>query len=91
MGRITPIHKKGCKLIVNNYRPVCNLSPFSKIFERIIYNRMLEYIEKYNIFSPTQFGFRREMGSKTALIEFTDFIHNGLTKKKRGIDIYGFK
>ena len=81
LGRITPIHKKGCKLLVNNYRPVCNLSPFSKIFERIVYNRMLEYIEKYNIFSSIQFGFRKEMGTETALVEFTDFIHNGLTKK----------
>ena len=26
LGCVTPIHKKGCKLIVNNYRPVCNLS-----------------------------------------------------------------
>ena len=81
LGRITPIHKKGCKLQVNNYRPVCNLSPFSKIFERIVYNRMLEYIEKYNIFSSIQFGFRKKMGTETALVEFTDFIHNGLTKK----------
>ena len=79
--RITPKHKKGCKLQVNNYRPVCNLSPFSKIFERIVYNRMLEYIEKYNIFSSIQFGFRKKMGTETALVEFTDFIHNGLTKK----------
>ena len=72
LGRITPIHKKGSKLLVNNYRPVCNLSPFSKIFERIVYNRMLEYIEKY-IFS-TKFGFRKEMKMETAVVEFTDFI-----------------
>ena len=81
LGRITPIHKKGCKFLVNNYRPVCNLSPFSKIFEKIVYNRMLEYIQKYNIFSSTQFGFRKEMGTETALVEFTEFIHNGLNKK----------
>ena len=42
---------------------------------------MLEYIEKFNIFSSTQFGFRKEMGTETALVEFTDFIHKGLTKK----------
>ena len=81
LGRITPIHKKGSKLLVNNYRPVCNLSPFSKIFERIVYNRMLEYIQKFNVFSKTQFGFRKEMGTETALVEFTDFIHKGLSKR----------
>ena len=60
LGRITPIHKKGSKTVINNYRPVCNLSPFSKIFERIVYNRMLEFINKNNVFSTTQYGFRRK-------------------------------
>ena len=45
---------------------------------------MLEYIDKYTFFSSTKFGFRREMCSETALIDFTDFIHNGLTKKNPG-------
>ena len=81
LGRITPVHKKGCKFQVNNYRPVCNLSPFSKILERIIYNRMLEFIDKFNLFSPSQFGFRKNMGTETALIDFIDYIQKGLTKK----------
>ena len=81
LGRITPIHKKGSKTVINNYRPVCNLSPFSKIFERIVYNRMLEFINKNHIFSTTQYGFRKEMGTETALIDFTDFIYKGLTKR----------
>ena len=46
LGCITPIFKKGDKYSMSNYRPVCSLSPFSKIFERIIYNRMLEFINK---------------------------------------------
>ena len=81
LGRITPIHKKGSKSLISNYRPVCNLSPFSKIFERIVYNRMVEFIDKFNIFSPTQYGFRKEMGTETALVDFTDYIYKGLTKK----------
>ena len=42
-GCITPIYKNGPKNDVKNYRPVCSLSPFSKILERIIYNRMIEF------------------------------------------------
>ena len=68
VGRITPIHKKGCKFSISNYRPVCNLSPFSKIFERIIYNRMIDFIEVCNIFSNTQYGFRKCKSTETALI-----------------------
>ena len=67
LGRITPIHKKGSKTVINNYRPVCNLSPFSKIFERIVYNRMLEFINKNNVFSTTQYGFRKKNGSRDSI------------------------
>ena len=41
LGCITPVFKKGDKLNVENYRPICSLSPLSKIFERIIYDRMM--------------------------------------------------
>ena len=61
LGCITPIFKKGDKDSIENYRPVCSLSPFSKIIERIIYDRMITFINKNNIFSNTQFGFRKGM------------------------------
>ena len=66
-GCITPIYKSGIKTEVNNYRPVCSLSPFSKIFERIIYNRMIIFIEQNQIFSKTQFGFHSGLSTESAL------------------------
>ena len=80
IGRITPVHKKGCKYSVSNYRPICSLSPFSRILEKIVNNRMLEFIEKYNIFSSSQYGFRKGMGTEAALTNFIKYIHNSLTK-----------
>ena len=81
LGCITPIFKKGDKYSMSNYRPVCSLSPFSKIFERIIYNRMLEFINKNNIFSDTQYGFRKKKNAEAALLDFTNYIYEGLTNK----------
>ena len=81
LGRITPIHKKGSKMSLSNYRPVCNLSPYSKIFEKIVFNRMSEFLTKYNIISDTQFGFRKGMGTDSALINFIDYVHRGQSKK----------
>ena len=80
-GCITPIHKKGDKTNISNYRPVCSLSPFSKIFEKIVNIRMLNFIDKYNIFSNTQFGFRKKLSTESALLSFTDYVHEGLTLK----------
>ena len=42
---------------------------------------MIEFIDKFDIFSPSQFGFRKNMGTENALINFVDYIQNGLTKK----------
>ena len=81
IGCITPVFKKGDKTNISSYRPICSLSPFSKIFERIIYDRMIEFIDKFNIFSKSQFGFRKNMSTETALINFVEFVHKGLTAK----------
>ena len=87
-GCITPIYKSGLKTEVNNYRPVCSLSPFSKIFEIIIYNRMIDFIEQNNIFSKTQFGFRSGLSTESALAHFIDKIHNGLNKRHHTVAIF---
>ena len=41
LGCITPIFKSSDKKKANNYRPVCSLSPLSKIIEKVINNRMV--------------------------------------------------
>ena len=57
-GCITPIYKKGAHHNIENYRPVCSLSQFSKIFEKIIYIRMTNYMTKNNIICNSQYGFQ---------------------------------
>ncbi|CAL4158607.1 unnamed protein product, partial [Meganyctiphanes norvegica] len=72
LGCITPIFKNGDKEKVNNYRPVCSLSPLSKIIEKVINNRMVHFLDDFNILSKTQFGFRKKHGYR-----------NGTTKLHR--------
>ena len=40
-----PIFKKGSRLMVSNYRPISLLSNLNKIFEKIIYKRIYNFIE----------------------------------------------
>ena len=81
IGCITPVYKKGDKSNISSYRPICSLSSFSKIFEKIVYNRMLNFIEKHEILSKSQFGFRKNVSTETALANFIDYVHKGLTAK----------
>ena len=57
-SNICPIHKKGDKQIINDCRPVSLLPICGKIFERIIFNSLYEYIEENKLPSVHQSGFR---------------------------------
>ena len=41
-----------------NYSPVSLLSVVSKVFEKLVNNRVADYLEKYGLFSDSQYGFR---------------------------------
>ena len=45
---------------MTNYRPISMLSPFAKIFERLINNRLTSYLSQFNIINQEQFGFQKE-------------------------------
>ena len=50
-----------------NYRPITNLSSLNKIFEKLIYERIINFISKYNIIKDIQFGFRKNCSTTTAI------------------------
>jgi len=76
---ITPLHKSGNKRLVTQYRPISNLDSLSKIYERIILNRLDALGE---IDGNFQHGFKSNRSTTTAMIELQDFISMNLDKKK---------
>ena len=53
-GNITPIHKKGHKQNIKNYRPVSLLPICGKIFERLIFNEMFIFFSADKLISKTK-------------------------------------
>ena len=74
IARVIPIYKGGDNMQINNYRPVSVLAFISKIIERIMYNRIIEFVNKHNLPYKYQFGFREKHGTNTALIVLIDKI-----------------
>lgn len=58
--------------MINNYRPICILPFFGKVLEKLIGVRLSNYLDKFNILSPCQFGFRNHFSTDLALIHLTD-------------------
>ena len=55
--KIVPIFKKGERDNPTNYRPISILTSFVKIFERIIYNSVITFLNKHKVILDTQYGF----------------------------------
>ena len=57
-GNIAPIHKKGDKQNIKNYRPVSFLPICGKIFEKLIFDEMFNYCSINQLISKNQSGFQ---------------------------------
>jgi hypothetical protein len=63
---IVPIYKTGDRLNMSNFRPISLLISFSKLLEKIIYNRIKTHITSYKILADEQYGFRDNMSTDNA-------------------------
>lgn len=84
-SRIVPIYKSGDSLLPVNYRPINILPDFSKIFESSIYNRLVSFLNKFNIINKHQYGFQRQSGTLSAAIAVLDEIKRSLDISNRNI------
>ena len=69
---VLPLFKSDDPEIFNNYRPVSVLSSLSKVFERVMYNRVIGYLNKYKILFSYQFGFRKCHSTYMSLMVLMD-------------------
>ena len=57
-----------------NYRPVSLLSVVSKVFEKLVNNRIVDHLEKCGLFSDFQYGFRSSRSIADLLTVVSDRI-----------------
>jgi len=72
-ARVIPLHKGG-DTDINNYRPISIINCVAKIFEKLIFNQLSQYLNVQNLLSPHQSGFRSNFSTTTALLKFTNDI-----------------
>ena len=68
-ARITPVLKTGSPLQCNNYRPISVLNSINKIFERLISNRLNDFLTVNNVIYKHQYGFAANKGTTDACIK----------------------
>ena len=72
-ANISPIHKKGSKSEVGNYRPISLTSCICKVLERLIRKSLLEHLFNNELISERQHGFLPGRSCSTQLLEMMDY------------------
>ena len=74
LAKVIPIFKSGNEVLCENYRPISLLPIYSKIFEKVMYSRIYEFLSKNNLLYNRQFGFRSKHSTNHAIISLSEGI-----------------
>ena len=75
VSSVVPVFKNvGGWSTAKNYRPVNLFSVVSKVFEKLVNNRIVDHLEKRGLFSDFQYGFRSSRSTADLLTVFSDRI-----------------
>ena len=85
---VVPIHKKGSSFLVSNYRPISLPSIFNKVIEKLMYNRIISYLDKFSILHNNQFGFRSMHLTTHAIFLLTNEIQRSIDNGTNSCGIF---
>ena len=88
VANVIPLFKVGNTTSVNNCMPVSILPVFSKIFEKLMFNWLSEYLKWKNVLCVNQFGFLEKHSSYMALITLVDHLSEALEKGDTVIGLF---
>lgn len=78
---VNPLFKKGEKSDMGNHRPVTLVSVFAKIYEKVMYNRMITFFEKTNVINEEQHGFRKSKSTSLATFKLVKSVIDSIDSK----------
>ena len=78
IARVTPIFKGGEKSEKSNYRPISVLLVLSRLFEKLIYDQLYQYLERGDFLASEQSEFRALHSPATCLLKCTDDWYSGM-------------
>ena len=88
IAKTIPIHKKDSGLLVSNNRPISLLLNINKILEKLMFNRVYSFLEKFKCIYKLQFGFWSKHSTNHALVEITESIRKALDEGKFACGVF---
>ena len=88
IAKVIPLYKKDEDDLVSNYRPVSILPCFSKILERIVYNRLYDHLMRNDLLYQKQFGFQNGHSTEHAVVDLVDKILKGFDQNNFTLGVF---
>ena len=87
-ARVVPLHKKGLKNLMTNYRPISVLSNINKVLETLLHSRISAFINRYKLINDFQYGFQKGRSTTCAVLRLTQYILDAMQKKDITIALF---
>ena len=85
---VSPIFKANENKKFENYRSISVLTCFSKVLEKLMYKRLIDFVEENDILSKHQYGFRKNRSTEHAIIEFIDKVTRAIDERKYTASVF---
>lgn len=85
---VTPVYKKSDPSDLKNFRPISVLPSFSKVFEKVICNRITEFLTTLHLFSENQHGYLKGRSTQTAVYQFTEMIYKSFEERNLPLGVF---
>lgn len=88
LAKVIPVYKGGEATDIHNYRPISLLPIFSKIYERVINDRLTSFFLKYDIITKEQYGFQQHKSTEQALLQIKVKIVENIENKQLTLGLF---
>ena len=87
IARVVPMNKVQFPTESSHYCPISILPALSKIFEQIVCNQLIDFIERLKIYKETLTGFRKGFSTGSALLKLRDDIKRAMNAGEISITV----
>ena len=86
-AKVIPVHKGEDETLTENYRPISLLSLYNRLFEKLLYLRLIKFIDK-NDLHDLQYGIRNKHSTQHAILDIVNTIHSNMDNREYSCGIF---
>ena len=88
VARVVPVFKAEDPTQFSNYRPVSVLPVLSQVFERVLYSRLIKFLDEHEVIISGQYGFRAGHSTVMAITDMVEKVRAAWASKEEALGVF---